>query len=447
MFSRDIETEFKKWKSSPIRKPLLVRGARQVGKTSIIRKFGKENFRDVIEINLEKKEQLALFDKSINVEDFLKRTSILFDKTAVDGNSLLFVDEIQESKNIMELLRFFSEEKPQLHVIAAGSLLEAKIDKSWSMPVGRIDYKYIYPMTFFEYLQAMKKNALLDTLKSINTGDRFEFKDLASSLFKDYIITGGMPEVVNSYINSGNYDEVKTILSRLQTAYTDDIRKYSKSSSDNKYLEYVVDYGARVAGMLFTYENFGGSNYRSREMAEAISTVEKVMLLKQVIAISSPVLPLTPKFKRPKKMIWLDVGLVNFINDAYKELITGVYKGRIMEQIVGQSIISGGVHKKTELYYWAKERSEGSAEVDFCIQHGTRLVGIEVKSGNILKLRSLFSMASADKNVIAVRISWDDLKVETYEFSGKTYKLLSIPFYLIDRLPDLVDRFMEIIEK
>jgi len=445
MFSRNIETEFKKWKSSPIRKPLLVRGARQVGKTSVIRKFGRENFSDLIEINLEKKEQLAVFDKSISVEDFLKRISILFDKTAVDGSTLIFIDEVQESKNIMELLRFFSEERPQLHVIAAGSLLEAKIEKSWSIPVGRIDYKYVYPMTFFEYLEARGKNALLDTLKNINPEDRFEFKDLAGSLFKDYIITGGMPEVINSYASTGNYDEVKTILNRLQTAYIDDIRKYSRSNSDSKYLEYVIEYGARVAGLLFTYENFSGSNYHSREMAQALNTVEKVMLLKQVPAISSPVLPLTPKFKRPKKMIWLDVGLVNFINDVYKDLITGVYKGRIMEQVVGQAIIANGVQKKTELYYWAKERSQGSAEVDFCIQHGTRLVGIEVKSGNILKLRSLFSMASADENIIAVRVSWDDLKVEKYEFAGKTYKLLSIPFYLIDRLPELVDWFIEVI--
>ncbi|MBM3699831.1 MAG: ATP-binding protein [Actinobacteria bacterium] len=442
MFNRNIETELKKWKTSTIRKPLLVRGARQVGKTSVIRKFGRENFGDVVEINLEKKEQLSVFDKAINVEDFLKRISIFFDKKAVEGNSLLFIDEIQQSKNLMELLRFFAEEKPNLHVIAAGSLLEAKIDKSWAIPVGRIDYKYVYPMTFFEYLEAMKKSALLDSLKSIIPGQQFEFKDLASGLFKEYVITGGMPEAVYSYVSNGNYNEIKTILNRLQTAYTDDIRKYSRSNSESKYLEYIVEYGARAAGLLFTYENFLGSNYRSREMAEAIETVEKVMLLKQAVAISSTALPLNPKFKRPKKMIWLDVGLVNFINDAYKELVTGVYKGRVMEQVVGQSIIAGGMHKKIELYYWAKERTQGSAEVDFCIQHGTRLVGIEVKSGNIPKLRSLFSMASADKNVIPVRVSWDGLKVEKYEFAGNIYKVLSVPFYLIDRLPDLVDCFL-----
>ena len=442
MFNRNIEAEFKNWIKSPIRKPLIVRGARQVGKTSVIRKFGQENFDQVIEINLEKKDQLVVFDKAISVEDFLKRISIFFDKNAVPGSSLLFIDEIQESKNIMELLRFFSEEKPQLHIMAAGSLLEAKIDKSWLMPVGRIDYKYIYPMTFFEYLEAKGKTALLQSLNNIKLGDSYDFEDLASDLFKDYIVIGGMPEVVNSYINTGSYDEVKTILNRLHIAYIDDIRKYSRSNSENKYLEQVIEYGARVAGSLFKYENFGGSSYRSREMAQAVRTVEKVMLLRQVMAFSSARLPIIPKSKRPKKMIWLDIGLVNFINNAYKEIIADEYKGKIMEQVVGQSLIAGGIHKQTDLYYWAKNRTEGSAEVDFCIQHGSKLIGIEVKSGNVLKMRSLFSMGSSDKGIILVRISWDSLKVETYRFSGCKYKLLSIPFYLVDRLPELIDQFI-----
>jgi len=327
-------------------------------------------------------------------------------------------------------------------LLQQGSLLEAKIDKSWSMPVGRIDYKYIYPMTFFEYLQARKKTALLESLKNIKLGDQFEFGDLASDLFKDYIVIGGMPEVLNSYINTGNYDEVKTILNRLHTAYVDDIRKYSRSNRDNKYLEQVVEHGAKMAGSLFKYENFGGSSYRSREMAEAVHTVEKVMLLRQVMAFSSTKLPIIPKSKRPKKMIWLDIGLVNFINNAYKEIITGEYRGKIMEQVVGQSLIAGGVNKQIDLYYWAKERVEGNAEVDFCIQHGTKLVGIEIKSGSISKMRSLFSMGSSDKDIILVRICWDSLKVETYKFSDQIYKLLSIPFYLVDRLTELVDQFI-----
>jgi predicted AAA+ superfamily ATPase len=342
----------------------------------------------------------------------------------------------------MELLRFFSEEKPQLHIIAAGSLLEAKIDKNWLVPVGRVDYKYLYPMTFFEYLLAKKKTALLDSLKKIKLEDQFQFGDLAGELFKDYTVIGGMPEVISSYIKNGGYDEVKTILGRLQTAYIDDIRKYSKSNRDNKYLEQVVENGAKMAGSLFKYENFGGSSYRSREMGEAVQTVEKVMLLKQVMAVNSTSLPIVPKGNRPKKMIWLDVGLANFVNNAYKEIISGEYRGKIMEQIVGQSLIAGGVNKQIDLYYWAKDRDEGSAEVDFCMQHDSRLVGMEIKSGNISKMKSLFSMGNTDKNIILVRISWDSLKVETYKFSGCTYRLLSLPFYLIDRWSELVNQFI-----
>ena len=442
MFNRNIETELKKWKTSSIRKPLIIRGARQVGKTSVVRKFGTENFSQVIEINLEKKDQFLIFDKAASVEDFLKRISLFFDKSAIPGTTLLFIDEIQQSKNIMELLRFFSEEKPQLHVIAAGSLLEANIGKDWSVPVGRVDFKYLYPMTFFEYLMAKKKTALLDTLKNIKLGEQFLFGDLACELFKDYTVIGGMPEVISSQITDGGYDDVKTILGRLQTAYIDDIRKYSKSNSDYKYLEQVVENGAKMAGSLFNYENFAGSSYRSREMGEAVQTVEKVMLLKQVMAINSTALPLVPKGNRPKKMIWLDVGLANFVNNAYKEIISGEYRGKIMEQVVGQSIIAGGTQKQIDLYYWAKDRDEGSAEVDFCMQHDSRLVGMEIKSGNITKMKSLFSMGNTDKNIILVRVSWDILKVETYRFSGFSYRILSIPFYLIDRWPELANQLI-----
>jgi predicted AAA+ superfamily ATPase len=375
------------------------------------------------------------------VEDFLNRITVFFDKSAMPGNTLLFIDEIQESKNIMELLRFFAEEKPQLHIISAGSLLEAKIDNSWQIPVGRVDFKYIYPVTFFEYLQAKKKLELLELLKNIKIGEEFKFGDLAAEQFKEYITVGGMPEVVGDFINTGTYDGLKTILNRLHTAYVDDIRKYSRSNSDFKYLEQVVEYGAKMAGTLFKYENFGGSTYRSREMGEAVQTVEKVMLLKQVMAVNSTSLPLVPKSNRPKKMIWLDIGLVNFINNAYREIITGEYRGKLMEQVVGQSLVASGVEKQIDLYYWAKDRDEGSAEVDFCIQHNSFLVGMEIKSGNIAKIKSLFSMGSSGKNIIMVRISWDSLKVETYRFSGRSYRLLSLPFFLIDRLHDLISQF------
>jgi len=447
MFNRLIEKDLLKWKTSSIRKPLILRGARQVGKTSIVRKFGTENFDQVIEINFEKKDQFAVFDKAVSVDDFLNRINLFFDKEIISGKSILFLDEIQGSNNTLELLRFFAEEKPDLHVIATGSLLEAKIDNSWSIPVGRVDYKYLYPLTFFEYLQAKGKKALLEDLKNLHLGDSFEYGNIVSDLFKEYVIVGGMPEVVNSFIVNNNYEEIRTIFNRLTTAYVDDIRKYSKSVEENKYLEQVVENGPKIAGTLFNYENFGGSSFRSREMGNAVKTVEKVMLLRQILAINSVILPILPKNNRAKKMIWLDVGLTNFANNAYKDLITREYKGKIMEQVVGQNLIAYGINQQQNLYYWSKERSEGSAEVDFCLQYNSRLVGFEIKSGNIGQMKSLFSMGNTNPDILLVRISWDNLNIERWNFDGKQYKVLSLPFYLIDRWEDLVNQFMSVLDK
>jgi len=447
MFNRLIEKDLLKWKTSPIRKPLIIRGARQVGKTSVVRKFGMENFDQVIEINFEKKDQFAVFNKAISVDDFLNRINLFFDKEVVSGKSILFLDEIQGSNNTLELLRFFAEEKPDLHVIATGSLLEAKIDNGWSIPVGRVDYKYLYPLTFFEYLQAKGKISLLKVLRSLNLGDSFEFGNIVSDLFKEYVIVGGMPEAVNSFIENNNYEEIRTIFNRLTTAYIDDIRKYSKSVEENKYLEQVVESGPKIAGTLFNYENFGGSSFRSREMGNAVQTVEKVMLLRQVLAINSVTLPVLPKNNRAKKMIWLDVGLTNFVNNAYKEIITGEYKGKIMEQVVGQNLIAHGINQQQDLYYWSKERNEGTAEVDFCLQYNSRLIGFEIKSGNIGQMKSLFSMGNTNPDILLVRISWDNLNIERWNFAGKQYKVLSLPFYLTDRWEDLVNQFMLVLDE
>jgi predicted AAA+ superfamily ATPase len=275
-------------------------------------------------------------------------------------------------------------------------------------------------------------------VETIQLGDLFSYGGLAGDLFKEYVMVGGMPEVVKSFIETGDYSQTRAIFNRLQTAYLDDIGKYSRSKENNKYLELVLEYGPRLAGTIFKYENFGGSNYRSREMGDAVQTVEKVMLLKQVLAVNSTTLPITPKNIRPKKMIWLDVGLANFVNNAYREMLVGEYQGKIMEQVVGQSLLAGATSRPFDLFYWSKDRDEGSAEVDFCFQHQSRFVGMEIKSGNVSQMKSLFSLGNMDPTAALVRVSWDDLKNETWKFSGKEYKVLSIPFYLIDRWQDFL---------
>lgn len=431
MFKRDIEQKLKDWKDSSIRKPLILRGARQVGKTSIVRKFAGDNYEDFIEINLEKTDQNKFFKEADSVDEFIKRAEVLTKKDVVEGKTLLFIDEIQESPETLKLLRFFAEEKPNLHLIVAGSLLEAKMEGKWSVPVGRIEYMYLYPMTFFEYLEAIGEGRLKDDLK---IGHEFLKKHLNS-----YLLTGGMPEAVVSFVASGSLIKVKEIHQRLLASFEEDIDKYARSS-ERKYLQLVMNFGPKMAGGTYKYENFGDSQYRGREIREAIHLLQKVMLLKEVPSINSVNLPLVHKNKRAKKMIWLDTGIANFANDIHLDILKGEYKGRIMEQFVGQTLLASGLRKSIDLVYWSRNKDEGSAEVDFCWQYENKIVGLEVKSGNSKNLKSLFSMMDigGDK-VIPVRVSWDELGVEKYTYNGKNYKILSIPFYLLERIDDFLD--------
>jgi predicted AAA+ superfamily ATPase len=297
----------------------------------------------------------------------------------------------------------------------------------------------MYPLSFFEYLEAKGRTKILEELKSIRLGDEMTAHEFVCEMYQEYVRVGGMPEVVENFTKNGNYSEVKEILSRIRTAYSDDIMKYAKTMSEKKYIELIIEYAPKMAGSLFTYENFGGSGYRSREMSEAIGIVEKVRLLHQVKAINSTNLPLMYKTNRAKKMIWLDVGMVHEANNLSQELMVGIYKGKIMEQVVGQTLIGLGIRRPVELSYWARNRDEGSAEVDFCIQHGDRVVGLEVKSGNMNGMKSLFSMMeSGQGTVIPMRVSWDMLGTEKYSHNGKKYDIVSLPFYMVERWEDCI---------
>lgn len=438
MFERDLEKELKKWKNSPIRRVLILRGARQVGKTSVVRMFGEKNFDQLVEINLEQKEQRQWFDGVKSVTDFATRVELYLKKTLRDKQTLLFIDEVQESPSVLELLRFFAENRPGLHVIVAGSLLEAKMTGKWSVPVGRVEYMYLYPLTFFEYLTAIGQSQWRNYIEKLKMGESITGDETLKKLFLEYMLTGGLPEVVASVVKGQGINVVKEIQGRLQSAYDDDIGNYAREV-EKKYVELVMRMGPKLAGGLFKYENMGESGYRGREVREAVDTLEKIMLLTQVQAINRTTLPLFSKPKRAKKMIWLDIGLVNYANKSHETVFEGSYQGRLMEQMVGQTLVAGGVRKKTELYYWARNRDEGSAEVDFCIQQENRVVGIEVKSGNTGEMKSLFSMMeSGPGTIIPMRVSWDELGIEKYRYSGNEYRILSLPFYLIERWKDFI---------
>ncbi len=315
MFNRIIEKELLLWKNSQKRKVLILQGARQVGKTSTIRKFAKENFVELIELNLEKNEQKQWFCNVLSIDDFAKRIELNLGKKLIDQKSLLFIDEAQELTEVMELLRFFAEERPNLHVIVAGSLMNIKLtENKWSVPVGRVEYLYMYPANFFEYL-GVRNSYLKETLLKIKKPSDLTLSvhNKAKEMYEEYLIVGGMPEIVADFQKNESILSIQEIQSRLYNSYKDDADKYV-TKEKRKYLEVVFSVTPKLAGSIFTYTNMGQSGYKSREIAEATKILEKTMLLTQVMATNTVNLPILTKYKRPKKMIWLDVGLVNYAN-------------------------------------------------------------------------------------------------------------------------------------
>lgn len=447
MFNRDILAYLEKWKTKSHRKPLVLRGARQVGKTYAVKLFSEKYFSDLIYINLDKAEDYELFKEINSLEDFEKTVDIVLKKKIISGETLIFIDEIQNAPNLIELLRFFYEERPDLHVIAAGSLLEVKIEKQGlEMPVGRVEYAYMHPLTFFEFLGALKEDKLLDFLKKLTFDDNIPaaIHERALKLFNDYALIGGMPEIVSLYVQKSSQEDLNSLYSSLFTAYAEDIYKYS-SQADVKYIRHILEQAPYFSGERITYEKFGGSIFRSREMSEAFSILEKAMLLRQIPATKSIQLPLIGQKKRAKKLLYLDCGFVNFKNNIQSEYVklkdlSDLYRGKIAEQIVGQNIIADSAHLERPVYYWAKEKSQGSAEVDFCLVSGGKILGIEVKSGHSGKLKSLLNFGAEVENSKLVRVYGGHFQKEEVFTGGKKYRLLSLPFYLVNRIFELINQ-------
>lgn len=434
MFNRRIISNLEKWHKKANRKPLVLRGARQVGKTSVVLIFGKKHFKDIIHLNLDKVEHLRLFKEPLSLGEFLTVVKAEFKKPIIPGETLIFIDEIQNSPVLIRLLRFFYEERPDLYVIAAGSLLEAKIEKEgFSFPVGRVEFCYIYPMNFFEYLEAKGESELLQVLENsaVDKDIPDALHQMALKHFYEYAMIGGMPEVVGEYIKYRDINSVKPLYSSLLTGYLDDVFKYA-SQAEAKYLSYAIEAAPLFAGAHFTYDKFGGSNFRSREMSRAFSLLEKVMLVFQVRATDSKDIPLIPKEKRAKKLIYLDVGLVNHRMNILSSYIgltdfDSFYQGRIAEQITAQNLYSLFVDSPAQLFYWSRDKKEGSAEVDFCLSSEGRAIGIEVKSGKTGRLKSLFIFAEQNKKSALMRIYSGKLKREKLN----KFNLISAPFYLM----------------
>ena len=304
MFGRDIIIELRHWAEKGHRKPLVLRGARQVGKTSVVNEFGRE-FENYLYINLEIRELHDLFTNVADVKELLIDLFVINGQVQREGRTLLFIDEIQNSPQAVALLRYFYEELPHIHVVAAGSLLESLIDTHISFPVGRVEYMAMHPCSFREFLSASGEDLLRRRIEN-NPLKSVGFHEKLIQLFNRYALIGGMPEIVAQYIERKDIVALNDTFDSLLFGYRDDVEKYARNRTQTEVIRHILTAGWTEAASTITLGRFAGSEYRAREMGEAFATLEKAMLLELAYPVTQTELPLLPERQRAPKLLWLD---------------------------------------------------------------------------------------------------------------------------------------------
>ncbi|MBP6977355.1 MAG: ATP-binding protein [Lentimicrobiaceae bacterium] len=443
MFERKIIRLLDDWAGKTQRKPLVLRGARQVGKTSAVTVFSK-GFDQYAYLNLDRPEDRNLFENDLPFQVLLDRLFFLNRIEKNDGRTLIFIDEIQNSPRAVNLLRYFYEDTPKLYVIAAGSLLESVIDNQISFPVGRVEYLAMHPCSFDEYLKASGEDRALALLDQLPVPEYAQPR--LDELFRQYAAVGGMPEVVASYIENRDLVKLGSIYDSLITAYLDDVEKYGRNTTLSHVIRHIIRSSFRFAGQRIKFEGFGNSNYRSREIGDSFRTLEKAMLLQLVYPAINTRLPMNVKYRIPKLQL-LDTGLVNHMIGLQVELlgarsIEDSWKGKIAEHITGQELFASENSVLAKLNYWLRDVRNSQAEVDFVMSFQNLLIPVEVKSGSSGRLKSLHLFMEMAPHPWAVRICSGKMNLENVVTpAGKKYSLINVPFYLAGRIRNVLEYF------
>ena len=447
MFSRNIVQELRQWAVKKDRKPLILRGARQVGKTTAVDIFSKD-FDQYLYLNLEKKEAAEIFNYNLSTEDLIQAIYLFKDISPSKGKTLLFIDEIQNSPQAIAQMRYFYESAKELHVIAAGSLFEVMArDSHTSFPVGRVEYMFMYPLMFEEFLVATGEEQALKYFNNIPLPG-FSFSKL-HKLFHKYVLIGGMPEVVNAYIEKKDITSLTPIYQGLLTSYLDDVSKYARNKTMVQVIRHAIESAPLEAGRRIKFHGFGNSNYRSREMGEALRTLERAMLIYLLYPSTVTEPPIRPDLRKSPKLQFLDTGLINYFAGLQKfffkmEDLHSFYQGILAEHIVGQELLAVDMRTSRKLSFWVREKKQSNAEVDYIIQSGQYLIPIEVKAGKTGSLRSLHQFVERSAHPFAVRLNAGPLeKVKAVTPNGKQYDLLSLPYFLAAKLQNYIEWLME----
>lgn len=442
MYFRKKIKDLEEWKLRSNRKPLILRGARQVGKTSLINMFAKE-FDLFISLNLEIKSDKDIFEKNDDLETILQILFLKYGETpSAEQTVLIFIDEIQNSSKTVALLRYFYELHPEIYVIATGSLLESLLSKNISFPVGRVEYLFLHPFSFEEFIIAKGNKQALKIYNAVPF-PKYGHQTLLK-LFNEYALIGGMPEVVSNYLLNQQVVDLNPIFDSLLITYMEDVEKYAKTDRQREIIRHLIQNAFLLAGQRIKFEGFANSNYKSKDVSECFRILERTFLLKLIYPTVMNKIPVLGDKKKSPKLQVLDTGIVNKMSGLQVELlnnkfIDSVYDGKIAEHIVGQELLAEQVSTISKTMFWVKEKKQSNAEIDFVITHDNYVIPVEVKSGKTGRLRSLMEFIDLAPHPYAVRIYSGELKIDRIKtIRGKEVYLLNLPLYLTGKINEYI---------
>ncbi|WP_052507057.1 ATP-binding protein [Desulfonatronovibrio magnus] len=452
-FAEDYLVE---WKDRSSRKPLILRGARQTGKTYLVEQFAKNHFRNLLKIDFEFDQEVKSVFRQKDPQTIISELSLFFDLPVIPGETLLFLDEIQACPEAIHSLRYFYEKLSGLHVIAAGSLLDFVLrDFEYSMPVGRVEFLHLYPLSFSEFLLAVNAR-LHEFITNWTPPDQFSpvVHGKLTELMRTFIFTGGMPEAVASWIKQRDYVEVQRIQSAILSTMQHDFAKYG-SRIQQDHLQKILQFIPGNIGNKVKYVHVD-RDVRSTALKDAFHLLAMARVISLVFKTNANGVPLeAEKDRNFFKAIALDVGLVNRMCGLKlirpEELMT-VYEGRLAEQFVGQELLgSRPCFEEPALYYWAREAKNANAEVDYLFTHGSQVLPVEVKAGKTGTLRSLHVFLHEKKSDFGVRLNMDTPSLGRFtahvrlkkSSTEHEYTLLSLPLYLAGQLDRLLEHALD----
>lgn len=444
---RLIDADLTAWASSTDRKPLVLRGARQTGKTAAIRELGR-SFDRFVEVSLDRLTDRRLVEDSRTPAELLTALQVRDNIAEYPARTLVFLDEIQESPKAVSWMRALYEEHPELAVVAAGSLLEVRAATGgFAFPVGRVTFRYLHPLSFFEFLGALGRDVLLDHLRhaaQLATPLPPPVHAQALELLRDYVWVGGMPEAVMTWASSTSPVRVRELQADLMQAFSEDIPKY-ETGPNRGVLDAVFSHLPHHYGLRFKYESFA-PGYRSALMKSGLAALEGAMLVRRALPTSDVQPPLHERPNAAPKLLPLDVGLAGAGMAIPLTALRGgsldqLLDGRMAEVLAGQLLVSRQRRAVEPLYFWTAGKRGSEAEVDFLVPWAEGLLPIEVKAGAQGTLRALHQLIGRSSIREAVRLWSGPLLVDrpTIRVNGVElgYTLRSLPLYLAETAVDL----------